>query len=84
MSERHFPKSDWTISAEHSDRCGSGSPERFGQTLWRWGEPGKGTVLEDIEDGCLLCLAERVERLLDQGWGLSGERFTCIDRSANR
>lgn len=78
MSERTFPKSGWSVCAEHGTRCGTTAAERFGQTLWRWSEPGKGTVLEDIEDPCLLCLAERVERLLGQGWGLSGERYTCI------
>ena len=78
MSHRHFPLSDWTVPAKHSERCGLDAAERFGQTLWRWGEPGKGTVLDDVEDGCLLCLAEKAERLLGQGWGLSGERFTRI------
>ena len=78
MSKRHFHKAGWTVRAEHSSRCGTSAVELFGQTLWRWGDPGKGTVLEDIEDPCLLCLAERVERLLDQGWGLSGERYSRI------
>ena len=78
MNERSFALSGWTIPDEHSTRCGTRGPELFAQTLWRWGEPGKGTVLEDVEDRCLLCLAERVERMLGHGWGLSGERFTRI------
>jgi len=82
MNERLFPKSGWTVPVKHSERCGSTADALFGQTLWRWGEPGKGTVLDDVEDGCLLCLAEKVEHLLDQGWGLSGERFTRMNRNA--
>jgi len=78
VNERRFPRSGWSVPAVHSSRCGTEASERFGQTLWRWGEPGCGTVLEDIEDACLLCLAERVEQLLGRGWGLSGERFTRI------
>ena len=75
MSEQHFSKSGWSVPGAHSGKCGNTAAQVFGQTLWRWGEPGKGTILDDIEDGCLLCLAQRVERLLDQGWGLSGEQF---------
>ncbi|MEE9394832.1 MAG: hypothetical protein V3W41_20275 [Planctomycetota bacterium] len=78
MKEQRFSKSGWAVPEEHSGRCGNTAAVLFGQTLWRWGEPGKGTVLDDVEDGCLLCLAQKVERLLDQGWGLSGERFTRI------
>lgn len=78
MSERHFSKSGWSVLAEHGKKCGTTAAELFGQTLWRWGEPGKGTVLEDIENACMLCLAEKVELLLGQGWGLSGERYTRI------
>ncbi|MCB9609849.1 MAG: hypothetical protein H6716_24890 [Polyangiaceae bacterium] len=78
MSERHFPRSGWTVGTHHGTKCGTAAVERFGQTLWRWGEPGKGTVLDDIEDACLLCLAEKVERRLGQGWGLSGERYSRI------
>jgi hypothetical protein len=81
VNERRFPRSGWCVPAVHGSRCGTEFSERFGQTLWRWGEPGSGTVLEDIEDACLLCLAERVEQLLDQGWGLSGERYTRIVKS---
>ena len=81
MITRYFARSGWTVPAEHNGRCREPAAQLyFGQTLWRWrrdGDPeGQGTVLEDVESPCPLCLAEEVERRLAREWGLSGERFT--------
>lgn len=80
MNSRTFERSGWTVQADHNGKCGTEVSSLFGQTVWRWGRPGCGTELDDVEDGCELCLAEKVELRLGQGWGLSGERFTRLSR----
>ena len=81
MTPRHFKRSGWSVSVSDNGRCHDSSATiLFCQTLWRWscnGDPvGMGTVLLDAESPCPHCLAERVETLLGDVWGLTGERFT--------
>ncbi len=78
-SELAFPHVGFAV--EHNGKCGAQDPSQtVVQTVWKWGEPGKGTVLEDVEHPCPACLSARLEELISSGtWaGLSGERSTRL------